>query len=185
MSFSCPSFFARNLNFAKKRRPPESSLRFLFLIWRRERDSNSRSLRSTVFKTAAFDHSAIPPHTRYYTNLLKNVKCALYRYSSMVFTFAWNEKRSSVKTIRTHRNEESHALCHRKRLQYVPFGQDSKRCKQWHNLLLHQPFRTFFHTLPLETCAQRTYNAIFLNSLNFCRPALHTADDRAVFIFSY
>ena len=29
--------------------------------WRRERDSNPRTFRSTVFKTAAFDHSAIPP----------------------------------------------------------------------------------------------------------------------------
>jgi hypothetical protein len=29
--------------------------------WRRERDSNPRTFRSTVFKTAAFDRSAIPP----------------------------------------------------------------------------------------------------------------------------
>ncbi len=28
---------------------------------RRERDSNPRSLRTTVFKTVAIDHSAIPP----------------------------------------------------------------------------------------------------------------------------
>jgi hypothetical protein len=34
--------------------------------WRRERDSNPRTLllRSTVFKTAAIDHSAIPPRER-------------------------------------------------------------------------------------------------------------------------
>ena len=30
---------------------------------RRRRDSNPRSLRSAVFKTAAFDHSATPPET--------------------------------------------------------------------------------------------------------------------------
>ena len=29
--------------------------------WRRERDSNSRTFRSAVFKTAALNHSAIPP----------------------------------------------------------------------------------------------------------------------------
>ncbi len=29
--------------------------------WRRERDSNPRTFRSTVFKTAALNHSAIPP----------------------------------------------------------------------------------------------------------------------------
>ena len=32
-----------------------------FNIWRREQDSNPRTFRSTVFKTAAIDHSAIPP----------------------------------------------------------------------------------------------------------------------------
>ena len=31
-------------------------------LWRREQDSNPRTFRSTVFKTAAIDHSAIPPH---------------------------------------------------------------------------------------------------------------------------
>src|SRR4030042_1100049 len=31
--------------------------------WRREQDSNPRTFRSTVFKTAAFDLSAIPPLT--------------------------------------------------------------------------------------------------------------------------
>ena len=30
-------------------------------IWRREQDSNPRTFRLTVFKTAAFDLSAIPP----------------------------------------------------------------------------------------------------------------------------
>jgi hypothetical protein len=30
-------------------------------LWRRERDSNPRTFRSTVFKTAALNHSAIPP----------------------------------------------------------------------------------------------------------------------------
>src|SRR5512133_2251427 len=30
--------------------------------WRREQDSNPRTFRSTVFKTAAIDHSAIPPY---------------------------------------------------------------------------------------------------------------------------
>ena len=29
--------------------------------WRRERDSNPRTFRSTVFKTAALNRSAIPP----------------------------------------------------------------------------------------------------------------------------
>ena len=33
------------------------------VFWRREQDSNPRTFRSTVFKTAAFDHSAIPPDT--------------------------------------------------------------------------------------------------------------------------
>jgi hypothetical protein len=36
-------------------------------IWRREQDSNPRTFRSTVFKTAAIDHSAIPPHVFYVT----------------------------------------------------------------------------------------------------------------------
>src|SRR5215470_5075139 len=31
------------------------------VTWRRERDSNPRSFRTAVFKTAAFDLSAIPP----------------------------------------------------------------------------------------------------------------------------
>jgi hypothetical protein len=31
------------------------------IAWRRRRDSNPRSSRSAVFKTAAFDHSATPP----------------------------------------------------------------------------------------------------------------------------
>jgi hypothetical protein len=51
----------------------QPSLRDLFTIifrpgtagrycWRREQDSNPRTFRSTVFKTAAIDHSAIPPY---------------------------------------------------------------------------------------------------------------------------
>ena len=35
--------------------------RAYFLYWRREQDSNPRTFRLTVFKTAALDHSAIPP----------------------------------------------------------------------------------------------------------------------------
>src|SRR4030042_551940 len=31
-------------------------------LWRREQDSNPRTFRSTVFKTAAIEHSALPPH---------------------------------------------------------------------------------------------------------------------------
>ena len=35
--------------------------RVYVLFWRREQDSNPRTFRLTVFKTAALDHSAIPP----------------------------------------------------------------------------------------------------------------------------
>ena len=33
-----------------------------FTFWRREQDSNPRDFHPTVFKTAAIDHSAIPPY---------------------------------------------------------------------------------------------------------------------------
>ncbi len=50
------------------------------MIWRREWDSNprSRSLEITVFKTAAFDHSAISPHNLflvYVSNLGTQLYC--------------------------------------------------------------------------------------------------------------
>jgi hypothetical protein len=44
--------------------PPMTTCVTLFdyqRLQRRRRDSNPRSLRSAVFKTAAFDHSATPP----------------------------------------------------------------------------------------------------------------------------
>ena len=37
----------------------------VLVAWRRERDSNPRIFRSTVFKTAALNHSAIPPVRRF------------------------------------------------------------------------------------------------------------------------
>ena len=50
------------------RKKPAISNGFLYFFglswimnWRREQDSNPRTFRSTVFKTAAIDHSAIPP----------------------------------------------------------------------------------------------------------------------------
>ena len=36
--------------------------------WRREQDSNLRNFRSTVFKTAALNRSAIPPLVGFYDN---------------------------------------------------------------------------------------------------------------------
>ena len=41
--------------------PSASSKPAIQAEWRRERDSNPRTFQSTVFKTVAIDHSAIPP----------------------------------------------------------------------------------------------------------------------------
>ena len=51
-----PPFFKGGELFPLQRR-----VGYRFLFWRREQDSNPRTFRLTVFKTAALDHSAIPP----------------------------------------------------------------------------------------------------------------------------
>ncbi len=43
-------------------------------IWRREQDSNPRDFRPTVFKTAAIDHSAIPPYSVFFGYPLEDLK---------------------------------------------------------------------------------------------------------------
>jgi hypothetical protein len=55
-----PLYFASAIGY---RLQPNSEISLREISWRRERDSNSRrtSRPSTVFKTAALNHSAIPP----------------------------------------------------------------------------------------------------------------------------
>ena len=42
-------------------------------LWRREEDSNPRPLRAAVFKTAAIDHSAIPPYAHRVASANRNL----------------------------------------------------------------------------------------------------------------
>ena len=59
-TLSRPKGLSKGSSHRGRRTEEEPPLEAL-LLWRREQDSNPRTFRLTVFKTAALDHSAIPP----------------------------------------------------------------------------------------------------------------------------
>lgn len=76
---SSPSFMAIT------KRP---SISWAFSLWRWGRDSNPGNSRSTVFKTAAFDHSATPPEAANYTEVLPADKRVLWLFGNFVLSLS-------------------------------------------------------------------------------------------------